>query len=82
MTSLATITAALLDVRAYLARQAQAEEIRNEATWESGSTREEHEASDALDRLDEVLRELKESAPPQDSERASRTGRHTHILAA
>lgn len=60
MSSQTNLTAALLEVRAYLAREAQAEDFRNEAAWEAGSSREEeHAASDALTRLDEVLRQIK-----------------------
>lgn len=54
-----TLTAALLDVRVYLAREAQAEEFRNEAAWEAGSSREERAAIDALARLDAAIGQLK-----------------------
>ncbi|MEP9353807.1 hypothetical protein ABLE93_09430 [Xanthobacter sp. KR7-65] len=53
-----SLTSALLEVRAFLAGQAQAEEFRNEAAWEAGSSHEEHAAIDALARLDEALGRL------------------------
>lgn len=60
MSSLKNLQAMLMDVRAYLVQQAQAEDFRNEAAWEAGSSRdEEHAASDALIRLDEALHQLK-----------------------
>ncbi|MFG1200894.1 hypothetical protein V5F29_00680 [Xanthobacter aminoxidans] len=87
MSSQTNLTAALLEVRAYLAREAQAEDFRNEAAWEAGSSREEHAASDALTRLDEVLREVKAQQRPSKEDRAqSRNhdrGRlhHAHLAA-
>ncbi len=59
MNSQTNLKAALLEVRAFLVQEAQAEDFRNEAAWEAGSSREEHAASDALTRLDEVLRQIK-----------------------
>lgn len=58
MSSHSSLKATLLEVRAFLAQEAQAEEFRNEAAWESGSSREERAAIDALARLDEALRQI------------------------
>ncbi len=74
MSSHSDLKATLLHVRAYLALQAQAEEVRNEAAWEAGSSREERAAIDALTRLDEALRELE----PQDRQKARGEGRTSH----
>lgn len=73
MSSLTNLHAMLMDVRTYLAQQAQAEDFRNEAAWEAGSSRdEEHAASDALIRLDEALRQLKAQARTREDERAAK----------
>ena len=70
------LQAALMDVRAYLAQLAQAEDFRNEAAWESGSSSaEEHAASDALVRLDEALRQIKAEARPRKDERPAKDER-------
>lgn len=69
MSSHSSLKAALLDVRAYLAQEAQAEEFRNEAAWEAGSSREERAAIDALARLDEALRQIKPQEQPRSDER-------------
>lgn len=89
-----TLQAALMDVRAYLAQLAQAEDFRNEAAWEAGSSSaEEHAASDALTRLDEALRQIKAEARPRKDERPAKDERissrahervrlhHAHIAA-
>ncbi|QRG04963.1 hypothetical protein EZH22_17710 [Xanthobacter dioxanivorans] len=82
MTSLATLTAALLHVRAYLAREARDEDIRNEAAWEAGSAREEHAAAEALNRLDEALRQLKPDASLPTTEEESAYAAHRQFMAA
>lgn len=70
------LQAALMDVRAYLAQLAQAEDFRNEAAWESGSSNaEEHAASDALTKLDEALRQIKADARPRKDERSAKDER-------
>lgn len=61
MTTSTILTAALLEVRAYLAREVQREDIRNEAAWEAGSDHEEHAAAEALDRLDSALRQIRDT---------------------
>lgn len=81
MTSLATIVAALLDVRTYLAREAQSEDIRNEAAWEAGSTGVEHAASDALNRLDEILGQLKDCSLPGRTQKAVAPDCHPQMAA-
>lgn len=60
MMSLETLATALMDVRAYLAREARNEDFRNEAAWEAGSSREEHAAIDALTRLDDILQRIRQ----------------------
>ncbi|MBN8918084.1 MAG: hypothetical protein J0I31_21010 [Rhizobiales bacterium] len=77
MSSQTNLKAALMEVRAYLAQEAQAEDFRNEAAWEAGSSREEHAASDALTRLDEVLRQLKAQQRPCKDEHTVK-GEHAH----
>ncbi|MFG1183488.1 MULTISPECIES: hypothetical protein [Xanthobacter] len=87
MSSQTNLTAALLEVRAYLAQEAQAEDFRNEAAWEAGSSREEHAASDALTRLDEVLRQVKAQQRPNKEDRAQSRNHdrvrlhHAHLAA-
>ncbi|MFG1263322.1 hypothetical protein [Xanthobacter aminoxidans] len=87
MSSQTNLTAALLEVRAYLAQEAQAEDFRNEAAWEAGSSREEHAASDALTRLDEVLRQVKAQQRPNKEDHAQSRNHdrvrlhHAHLAA-
>ncbi|WP_296580184.1 hypothetical protein [Xanthobacter sp.] len=75
MSSQTNLRAALMEVRAFLAQEAQAEDFRNEAAWEAGSSREEHVASDALTRLDEVLRQIKAQQHTSKHERTSKEER-------
>ena len=84
MTSHSTLKAALLEVRAFLAQEAQAEDFRNEAAWEAGSSHEERAAIDALARLDEALRQInsKDEHSGKDARGQSRSRHRMHLHGA